>query len=100
MADGLVMKRDKTVSLDKDTTWEIRDHEARVEFVDFITENRVNNGVIYLSLGSVNVDANNAPVVDVSTRLRMDLATAQIISRHLADLVKTAQKAPEKATKN
>lgn len=99
MADGVVMKSGKTVKIDGHE-WDIRDGDSRTVFVDFITENRINNGVLHLSLGSVHTDVNNAPIVEVSTRIRMDIATAQILHRTLGNLIREFQIPPEKVTRN
>lgn len=80
--------------------WEIRDTDARMVFVDLITENRVNHGVVNLSMGAVHTDADNTPVVEVSTRLRMDLVTAQILHAALGDLIRQSQQPPDKSVTN
>ncbi|MDP9813860.1 hypothetical protein J2W42_006736 [Rhizobium tibeticum] len=67
--------------------WEIRDGGAPVEYVDIITELRHHNGVVYVSLGSAIVDANNFPLVAIAGRYRMDIGTAQSLHTLLGDLL-------------
>lgn len=99
-ANEVVVKSGKTVDVGGGKAWDIRDAEARMVFVDFLSENRISNGVVCLSLGAVHTDTTNTPVVDVTTRLRMDLVTAQILHATLGDLIRQAQQPPDKSVAN
>ncbi|MBB3313104.1 hypothetical protein FHT78_004892 [Rhizobium sp. BK196] len=91
MSNDVVVKSGNVVRVG-DHDAEIRDVEARTVFVDFFTENRVNNNTVCLSLGALHVDAANEPVIDVSTRLRMDLGFAQMLHGVLGELISSALK--------
>jgi hypothetical protein len=72
--------------------WDIRKDDAPCCFVDFITEARQFNGTVYLGLGSGIVEPNNTAVVDVVSRLRMNLGTAQAIHSLLGQMISDALK--------
>lgn len=95
----VVVKSGQTVVFDG-VEWDVRSENATTVFFDFITEGRVVNGVPYLSLGTASVDFSNKPVIDVHTRLRMDLVTAQILHAQLGDLIARAQTPPDKSVAN
>ncbi len=100
MSDNeVVVRSGKTIPI-SDMRVEVRDADARTVFVDFITESRVSNGVAYLSMGSIHTDADNAPVVEVTTRLRLDIVTAQVLHATLGDLIAQAHKRPDNSAAN
>ncbi|KQZ49699.1 hypothetical protein ASD54_12230 [Rhizobium sp. Root149] len=80
--------------------WEIRKDDAPVQFVDIVTEMRPHHGNVYISLGSAIIDANNAPIVDMAARLRMDLGTAQNLHKLLGDVISAVLKPIDDSIKN
>lgn len=79
---------------------EVRDTDARIVFVDAITEDRVNYGTVCLSLGALTVDGENDPVMHVHTRLRMNAVSAQILHATLGNLIAQLQAPPDKMQTN
>ncbi|MBY3369391.1 MULTISPECIES: hypothetical protein [Rhizobium] len=91
MSNDVVIRSGSTTKIgDRDA--EIRDADARTVFVDFFSENRLNNSTVCLSLGALHVDGANEPVIDISTRLRMDLGFAQILHGVLGEIIAMALK--------
>lgn len=80
--------------------WELRDANVPVHYIDMITEARGHNGVVYLSLGSAIIDANNTPIVDMATRVRMDLGTAQNLHQILGGLIRNMTSPVDKSAAN
>lgn len=95
----VVIKSGRRMAIGADW-WEVRDAGQPVEFVDLITEARHINGVFYLSFASGIVDANNEGVAQVATRLRMSLASAQILHGILGDMIKGALMPPDQSKAN
>lgn len=80
--------------------WDLRDDGVPVRYVDFLTEMRSHNSVVYMSMGSAFIDANNAPTVDIACRLRMDLGTAQNLHRLLGDMIEGMLKPVDQSKAN
>ncbi|MBY3590631.1 hypothetical protein HJA87_12155 [Rhizobium bangladeshense] len=91
MSNDVVISSGKTVRVG-DFDCEVRDADASIVYVDCFTENRLNNSTVCVSLGALHRDAANDPVIDVSTRLRMDLGFAQILHGVLGELITSALK--------
>uniref|UniRef100_UPI003F494F42 hypothetical protein n=1 Tax=Ensifer adhaerens TaxID=106592 RepID=UPI003F494F42 len=92
MSDNeVVVKSGRKIAMGSDW-WDIRDNGETVRYVDVVTEARHHHGVFYLSLGSAFIDANNAGVVDIAARLRMDIGTAQQLRQLLSDMIDQALK--------
>lgn len=79
---------------------EIRDDGGPVHFVDLLMEARQRVGVIALAFGTIVLDANNEPIAQVASRLRMDLAAAQNLHKILGDLITDALKPVDKSNAN
>lgn len=77
--------------------WEIRDNGEAIKFCDLITEARHSNGVVYLSLGSGIMDANNEGVCDIAVRLRMNFATAEALHSLLGEMIADVLKPTDKS---
>ncbi|TBY48310.1 hypothetical protein [Rhizobium leguminosarum] len=91
MSNDVVVRSGNTVRVGEHDA-EVRDADARTVYVDFFTENRLSNSTVCMSLGALHLDAANEPVIDVSTRLRMDLGFAQILHGVLGELIASALK--------
>jgi hypothetical protein len=89
----VVVKSGRKIAVGSDY-WDLRDDGTPVRYVDFITELRQHNSVVYLSIGSAVIDANNTPFVDIACRMRMDLGTAQnlhsLLGTMISDMLKPA----------
>ncbi len=99
MTDEVVVKSGRKLAVGGDW-WEIRDDGVLVEYVDMITELRNHNSVVYLSLGQAIVDAGNDPIVQISSRLRIDIGTAQTLHRLLGDMLSEMLKPADKSKAN
>src|SRR5690606_23127583 len=87
MSDNeVVVKSGRKIAMGADW-WEIRDNGEPVRYVDVLTEARHYNGVLYLTLGSAFIDANNAGIVDIAARLRMDIGMAQNLQSMLKKMI-------------
>ena len=74
----------------KDTVVEVTDpHQLTPTFVDVITEARLVQNVVYLSLGNLLVEGDTDPTQTVQSamRLRMSVETARSIAGTLAGLL-------------
>lgn len=80
-------------------SFEVRGDKAEVQFVDIICETNHHNGIVHLGLGAAYTEFGNPPVLEVQTRLRMTLATAQNIHRALGDMIHEAMTPPVKPDK-
>ncbi len=80
--------------------WTLENTDVAVDYVDLITEARQFNGIIHLSLGAGVRDANNAGVVRVSTRFRMNLLVAQGLHSLLGSMISDALKPVDKSQTN
>lgn len=70
----------------------VRKGEAPAFYTDALTEARIVDGIIYLSLGSRSIDGEDEELVDVVTRLRMNLSKAKSIHANLEVLIKQAMR--------
>lgn len=75
-----------------DEWWSVRKDDVPCQFVDFLAEARHYNGIVYLSLASGILDANNEPIMDIVSRMRMSLGTAQVIHNLLGQMINDALK--------
>lgn len=80
--------------------WEIRDDGTPPQFVEVLTECRQHAGVVYLAFGSMIRDANNDGIVNIASRLRMDLVAAQSLRNMLSGIIDEALKPTDKSTAN
>ncbi|RVO08203.1 hypothetical protein [Sinorhizobium meliloti] len=85
-ANEVVVKSGRRIAVG-DEWWTVRKDDAACQFIDFLTEARQFNGTVYLSLASGILDANNEPIVDVVSRLRMNLGTAQVLHNLLGQII-------------
>lgn len=99
MADEIVIKSGNQIAVG-DKFWEVRDADTPIEYVDFLTEARMSNGVVCLSFGSGVVDANNDGFVNITSRMRMHLGTAQFLHKMLGDMISEALKPIDKSQAN
>lgn len=83
-----------------DETWVITDPGTRIEFVDFITEARHFNGVVYVSFANSIIDMGNAKEAAICSRLRMNLGVAQNLHAVLGDLIRDALKPTDQSKAN
>lgn len=98
-ANEVVISTGRKIALGADW-WEVRDQPGAVNYVDVISEARQFNGIIHLSLGVGIVDANNSGVVDITSRLRMNLVFAQSLHGLLGDMIADALKPVDKSSAN
>lgn len=89
----------RNLLIDK-TAFEIRDSEPCIAYVDLITELNHVNGTIHLSMGATSADFGNRPFVDIVTRLRMNLITAQNLRNLLDSIIADALKPTDKSSAN
>ena len=80
--------------------WTIRDDGVPVHFVDFITESRQINGIVYLAFASAVLDGSNPPEMHICSRVRLSLSTAQGLRDALANMVKDALKPTDQPKAN
>ena len=80
--------------------WGLQDNSKSIDYVDFVTEARQFNGVIHLAMGAGVQDANNVGVIHVTTRLRMNLAAAQVLHNLLGGMISEALKPSDKSQTN
>lgn len=99
MADEVVVTSGKTLRVG-DNDWPIRDTGTRVEFVDLVLENRIADGIVYLSLGQAVVDGNGPPEALTAVRMRMTVVAAQHLRDSLDRLVKVALQPIDKSQAN
>ena len=99
MVDDVSVKPERRIAI-ADEWWTLRDSEAPAVFSDYITEARHWHGNVYLSFGSGVIDANNEPVIDIVSRLRMNLGTAQVLHQLLGQMIDDALKPVDKSTAN
>ncbi|MCS3742691.1 hypothetical protein [Rhizobium sp. BK661] len=92
--DEVVISSGRKIAMG-DQWWEIRDNGETIKFTDYLTEARIINGTVYLSFGSCFMDANNQGVVDIASRLRMDLGTAQMLHNLLGQMISSALTPPD-----
>lgn len=79
--------------------FEVRGEKARVQFVDIICEANHHNGIVHMALAASYSEFGNPPVLEVQTRIRMTLTTAQNIHNILGQMIKDAFKEPGKPDK-
>ncbi len=82
----------------KDAVVEVTDpHQLAPVFVDVITEARLVQNVVYLSLGNLLVEGDTDPTQTVQSamRLRMSVETARSIAGTLAGLVQPPTRAQD-----
>jgi hypothetical protein len=99
MADEVVISSGRKLALG-DKFLEIRDDGRPVHFVDLLMEARQHMGVVAVAFGSMVLDANNEPIAQVASRLRMDLGTAQNLHKLLGDMIAAALKPSDKSQAN
>lgn len=99
MADEVVISSGRKLAFG-DKFLEIRDDGRPAHFVEILMEARQHMGVVSLAFGSMIWDANNEPVAQVASRLRMDLATAQNLHKLLGDMITDALKPADKSQAN
>ncbi|TBY54519.1 hypothetical protein E0H59_13610 [Rhizobium leguminosarum bv. viciae] len=80
--------------------WELRDDSENVDYVDMLCEARQFNGIVHLSLGVGIHDANNAGIVSVTNRIRMNLVVAQALHSVLGQMITDAMKPADKSQTN
>lgn len=97
--NDVVIKSGKVLEVG-DAKWDIVDRSHGVLFIDMITEARHSNGVVQLSMGAAHIDGQNTPVVQVSTRIRLDIVTAQILHANLGQIIAHFQAPPDKMQTN
>lgn len=72
--------------------FEVIGDKAEINFVDLICDSREQNGMVHLDLGAAFTEFGNSPCVQVQTRLRMSLLTAQNIHKALGVMINAAMK--------
>lgn len=77
--------------------WDIIGPEPETIFADGLTELRVIDGVVYVSLCQHSVDGDNPGQVKVAARLRLAGPTAQILA---TNIMTALENAAEQATEN
>lgn len=78
--------------------WVIHDEGATTPLIDWITEARLSDGIVYLGLGSSQIDAANKPEVQVRARPRMTLQVARQLHAALGRLISEAEGPSRPAT--
>lgn len=99
MSNDVVIRTGKHLQIG-DEQLEIIDRHDGVHFVDLVTEAKHMNGIVYLSMGSGIADFGNSPVVEVSTRIRMSLVTAQNLKGMLETTINEALKPVDQSKAN
>lgn len=99
MSNDVVIKSGRNIALG-DTRAEIRDDGRPVHYVDMVMEARQGYGIVALAFGSIVTDANNDPLVQVASRLRMNLGVAQTLHKLLGDMISDALKPADKSQAN
>jgi hypothetical protein len=99
MSNEVVIKSGHYLAMGE-TKLEIRDAGEPIHYVDVLTEARQHLGVIYLAFGGVVWDANNDQIVQIASRLRMNLGTAQDLHRLLGQMINDATKPIDKTLTN
>ena len=94
-----VPKSGKTLKIGNEV-WPIIDPGVDVKFVDFLTEGRHFNGVVYLAFAHAIIDAGNPVEAVISSRLRMTLPVAQDLHHVLGNMIADALKPVEKPLAN
>lgn len=102
---GIVVTPEVAISSGKtfragDIDFKIAGEAPPIIFSDFVVESRHVDGLIYFSLGMSIMDAANAPEVQIVSRHRMSVVSAQILQQTLADLVGMAMKPADKSQAN
>lgn len=100
MSNEVVIKSSDVFALAEGLDAEIIDSEAPIIFSDLVTENRVANGVVYLSLAAIHTDGTNRPKVRVVSRHRIGLVHAQVLRDMLTSLINEATKPVDKSQAN
>ena len=80
--------------------WVISRDDAPVQFVDIPIEARQHNSVVYLTLGQTVMDEGCVPQVVIACRLRMSLATAQVVRDVLNERIQAAFKPVDQSKAN
>jgi hypothetical protein len=93
------LKRTKVINFGG-REWTIRDDGVPVHFADFVTENRQNNGIVYLAFASAVVDGSNPPEMHICSRIRLNLSTAQGLRDALASMVEDALRRADQTKAN
>jgi|SRR5690606_25706103 len=100
MAEEVIVRTGRKLAVG-DKWLDIRDNGEVAKFVDLILEARHGSGIICLSFGSGIIDGSeNEGVVDVASRLRMHLGTAQFLHKLLGDMITDALKPVDKSQAN
>lgn len=76
------------------------DSGVGVQFADVITEVRLWNGIVYLSMGATTMDGDNAGICEIVARLRLSLSASQNMHRALGEMISLALKPDEQSTIN
>jgi len=83
-----------------DQWWEIRDSGEPIKFTDILTEARHVGGAVYLSFGACFIDANNQGMVDITSRIRLELGFAQALHSMLGQMISSALAPPDLSKAN
>lgn len=78
-----------------DQKWDIIGPEPETVFADGITELRIVDGVVYVSLCQHSMDVDNAGQVRVATRLRMSTVVANMLASNIMSATEKAAKQAE-----
>ena len=104
MAEGdttsVVLGTGKTLKIGEETLVIRGGDEPPAVFVDFLTEFRPFNGVVCLAFAQAIIDVGNPPEAAVVSRLRMSLASAQLLHQALSKVIEDALKPPDKSKTN
>lgn len=96
----VVIRSGRTIDAGEDGIIEIRNIDVPVSYIDYLTEYRLNNGIVCLSMGSTVSDGTNQVSIDVACRLRMNIVTAQNLHAMLGALIAQHQQPPDKSKAN
>lgn len=99
MTEEVVVTTGKALKIG-DERWVIRDPGTPVVLIDFITEARQFNGLIYMSFAHSIIDAGNEGDAVINARLRMNLAVAQNIRDLLTRMIDDALKPVDQSKAN
>ena len=104
MAEGdttsVTLGAGKTLKIGEETLVIRGGDEPPAVFVDFLTKLRPFNGVVYLAFAQAIIDVGNPPEAAVVSRLRMSLASAQLLRQALSKVIEDALKPPDKSKTN
>jgi hypothetical protein len=96
---AVVIKSGKIVRIG-DVDAEVVEVEAPLVYHDYILENRHNGGIISLSLGVVQLDVPGVPQVQIVSRHRMSVLSAQILRDTLSRLIEAELKPADQSKAN